>query len=286
MSEPAADALRAAVARKLRSRRLRWRFFALLVLAEAGILLALARDPVVLIILPAPALLTLVPILFVGRYRLPDEEWEGHPDFAEQATDVTLSFATHTYAPPNTRKDVQEDTPLKIELRRKFRGLRANLSFLVIYDADVFLIMTARSYWVWYQRQLRFGAIESLDIDAVEWIDIVDHVRSDDEIVKSEFRHMTMTGERDRRYKRNPGIHEVRRHGVTLTLDGLSWTIRLSCDEEARAFTENISAIVRQGPALTHLEDAADSNYGIDEVPDEEALDEIEEEDIDGLAGC
>ena len=253
------DALRATVARRLRLRRLRWRILALLVAVEGSALVALTHDAAALVVLPAPAFLTLVPMLFVGRYRLPNDECESNPDFAGQAKLLTECFATHTYVPLDIRQDVREDAALKIERRRRFRGLRSKKAFVVIHDAEVYLIVTARSYWVWYARKLRFGAIGSLGIDVVEWTEDVEDVDLGDEIVAKTWRHSTKTGKRDLRYKRNSEIFEVRRHGVTLTFDDFAWTIRVCFEDDACMFANAFSAIAGQGPALTYSNETADA---------------------------
>ena len=204
-------------------------------------------------------------------------------DFAGQAELLTDCFATHTYVPLDIRQEVREDAALKIERRRRFRGLRSRKTFVVIHDAEVYLIVTARSYWVWYARKLRFGAIGSLGIDVVEWTEDVEDVDPGDEIVAKTWRHSTMTGKRDHRYKRNSEIFEVRRHGVTLTFDDLSWTIRVYFDEDAYMFANAFSAIAGQGPALTYFNEAAiaGANGSDEAAPGEQVSDENEADEAD-----
>ena len=101
-----AERFRAVVAKKLRRRRLRWHLYAASVVVEAGLLLALTRDPIALVLLPAFALPTLVPIMLLGRIRLPSDECDSASDFEAQAAILASCFATHTYQPPGHGKRI------------------------------------------------------------------------------------------------------------------------------------------------------------------------------------
>ena len=149
----------------------------------------------------------------------------------------------------------------------------------MVHDAEVFLILTARSYWLWYGRCLRYGAADTIGIDLIEWEFEVDDTRPDDEIIGQRWLHATKTGGRDHRYNRNYLIEEVRRHGVQLAFGDLQWNIELYAYDDACTFANALSAMSKQGPALFSSVDQEEASGMGDAVEDQpEEPEEREEE--------
>ncbi|MBV8106984.1 MAG: J domain-containing protein [Hyphomicrobiales bacterium] len=161
--------------------------------------------------------LELVLFLSFSSCRIPDSAFaEAQNAFFESG--LSLNGTEIDFGKLYQKGDLAAEFANSTELHftRFIFGLSARARFLIINFDFSKIVMTPKYYWVLLGRSTSYGETTDIQVDEFEYTTKVDRPRGDDRVLNRTWQHATKNNEPDRRYRENPEMWEVERHGINL----------------------------------------------------------------------